>query len=330
MNRRDTLFGLLALGTRPLLFAMSGIALPVRAQAGMRRIGLLLPNAAPTMNGAFRKRLAALGWIEGQNLLIELLHAEHRDERFAPLAQELVRRRVEVIVVSSTVGALAAKAATSTIPIVFAHVADPVSSNVVADLARPGGNITGVSNLAGDILLKQFELLKALIPRLERVAFMVNSSLPVGRMMADSLQAGVERSGAVLLRLEAKTLEEVDAAFATASRERITAMIVPPAALYIAQGKYIAELAKKYRIATAHQNRTAVAEGALVSYGIDFTDGFARTAVYVDKILRGARPGDLPVEQAERFTAAINRSTAKALGITIPQSVLVRVDEVIE
>lgn len=296
----------------------------------MRRIGLLLPNAAPALSGAFRKRLATLGWIEGQNLIIDFLHAENRNERLAELADELVRRKVEVIVTSSTAGANAAKAVTSTIPIVFAHVADPVRSGVVSNLARPGGNITGVTNLAGDIVLKQFELLKALMPKLERAAFMADPSIPVGPKMADALDSVAAKNGVSIQRSEARTLEEIDAVFAAASRERVTAIVVPPAPLYTSQSKHIAALSKKYRIATAHQDRQAVVNGGLVSYGIDFLDGFMRTAVYVDKILKGAKPGDLPVEQAERFVSAVNRSTAKAFGITIPQSVLVRVDEVIE
>ncbi len=310
---------------------VAALPLPARAQAAkMRRIGILLPNAAPALNGAFRKRLATLGWIEGQNLIIDFLHAENRNEMLAAHADELVRRRVEVIVTSSTMGAIAAKTATSTIPIVFAHVADPVRSNVVSSLARPAGNVTGVANLAGDIVLKQFELLKDMMPKLERAAFMGDRSIPAGPKMTESLEAAAGKSGVSLLKLEATTLEEIDAAFAAASRERATAMVVPPAPLYTSQGKHIVALARKYRIATAHQDRQAVANGALVSYGIDFLDQFARTAVYVDKILKGAKPGDLPVEQADRFVSAVNRSTAKALGITIPQSVLVRVDEVIE
>ena len=314
-----------------IAFGMTCVPMRVRAQAArMRRIGILMPNAAPAPNGAFRKRLASLGWIEGQNLIIDLRHAEDRNERLPALAVELVAKNVEVIVTSSTPGALAAMVATSTIPIVFAHVADPVRSKVVSNLARPEGNVTGVTNLAGDIMLKQFELLKALLPKLERVAFMGEPSNPAGPRITESLREVAEKHGVSLVKLEAGTLGEIDLAFAAASRERAGAMVVAPASLYIAQGKHIVGLSRKYKIATAHQNRSAVTDGALVSYGIDFIDGFARTAVYVDKILKGARPGDLPVEQADRFVSAINRGTAKALGITIPQSVLVRVDEVIE
>ncbi len=296
----------------------------------MRRIGLLLPNASPAMNGAFRKRLAALGWVEGQNLLIDSLYAEGRNDQMAALASELARRNVEVIVTSTTPGALGAKAVTSTIPIVFAHVADPVRANIVASLARPGANVTGVSSFAGEIVSKQFELLNELAPKLKRIAFMNDPSNPLGQKTLGALEANAEKYAVSIVRLEARTTEEIETAFASAVRERVGAILVVPTSLFMTNDRNVVALAKKYRIATVHQNRSAVADGALVSYGIDFVDAFARTAVYVDKILKGAKPGDLPVEQAERFVTAVNRSTARELGIRIPQSVLVRVDEVIE
>lgn len=309
---------------------VAAMPLPARAQAAkMRRIGLLLPNAAPSLSGAFRKRLAALGWIEGQNLIIEMMNAEDRNERLPALAAELARRNVDVIVTSSTPGTLAAKGATATIPVVFAHAADPVKSKIVSNLARPGGNVTGVTNLAGDIALKQFELLKALMPKLERVALMGDPSIP-SQNMFELIDAAAAKQGVAVVKIGAQTAAEIEAAFATAARERVSAIVVLPASVFLANGKLIVGLSRKQRIATAHQNRQAVADGALVSYGVDFADGFARTAVYVDKILKGAKPGDLPVEQAERFVSAVNRGTAKVLGITIPQAVLVRVDEVIE
>ena len=315
---------LLAFGMMPV--PMRGIAQAPR----MRRIGLLLPNAAPAMSGAFRKRLAELGWIEGQNLLIESLYAEGRNDQMAALAAELARRNVELIVTSTTPGALGAKAATSTIPIVFAHVSDPVRANVVASLARPGANVTGVSSFAGEIVSKQFELLNELMPKTKRIAFMNDPSNPLGQKTLGALEANAERYAVSMVKLDARTTGEIETAFATAARERVGAILVVPTSLFMTNDKKVVALAKKYKIATVHQNRSAVADGALVSYGIDFVDGFARTAVYVDKILKGAKPGDLPVEQADRFVSAINRGTAKALGITIPQSVLMRVDEVIE
>ena len=324
MNRRESVLALIAFGA-------AGAPLCARAQAQkVRRIGLMLPSTAPAINAAFRKRMAALGWVEGRNLVIEARHADQRNERFPALAKDLVAQRVELIVTSSTPGALAAKAATSTIPIVFALVANPVGSGIVASLARPGGNITGVSNLASEIVPKQLELLKELMPGLERAVYLWDPSITPGVDASTTFRRAAERVGISVVVIDVRTVQEIEPAFARAARERATAMIVTPASLFLANGQQIAELAKRYRIATAHQDRATVAQGGLVSYGVDFVDGFARTAAYVDKILKGAKPGDLPVEQADRFETFINRSTAKALGITIPQSVLVRVDEVIE
>lgn len=323
MNRRESIRALIFIGA-------ASVSPGLLAQPRLRRIGLLLPNASPLLSSALRKRLASLGWIEGQNLLIESRYAEGRNDRLAALAAELVRENVEVIVTSTTPGALAAKASSATIPIVFAHVARPVQSNVVASLARPGGNVTGVSSFAGEMVLKQFELLKELMPGLKRIALLIDPSNPLGQGTLEALRSAADKSTLTVVNLEARTSAEIATAFATAARERASAVVVTPTSLFMANDKHVVAFAKEHRIATVHQNRRAVVDGALASYGIDFTDAFARTAVYVDKILKGANPGDLPVEQAERFTTTVNRGTATALGITIPQSVLVRVDEVIE
>ena len=328
MNRRDTILSLLALS------AASG-TLRVLAQApALRRIGVMVPNSLPVAPNPsaneFRKRLAALGWVEGKNLSIDMRYAEERLERFAGFARELVEQKVDVIVASSTPAALAAKAATTQIPIVFALVADPVGAGLVASLGRPGGNLTGVSNRVFEVVPKQIELLGELVPKLERVGFLNDSSNPARHAMLDSMRAACARAGIALVVVESAKAEELEPAFAKAARERVAAMVVPPASLYFTERKRIAQISLKYRMATAHQNRSSVAAGGLVSYGIDFNDGFARAAVYVDKILKGAKPADLPVEQADRFEMVINRSTAKALGLTIPQSVLMRADEVVE
>ena len=325
MDRRESILALIAVGAAAVSSRAHAQTQPVR------RIGLLQPNDAfPILETAFRKRLAALGWVEGKNLVIEYRHADSRNERMPALAAELVALKVEVIVTNATPGTLAAKAATSTIPIVFTLVSDPVGSGAVASLGRPGGNVTGIANLAGEIAPKQLELLKDLLPKLQRVAFMRDPSVPGPGTMTKGLQSAAERAGLALVIIDVRTAEEIEPAFATAVRERATAMILAPTSMYATQATRIAELAQKHRIATAFQARRSVAAGGLVSYGADGIDGYSRTAVYVDKILRGAKPGDLPVEQADRFVTIINKSTAKALGITIPQSVLVRVDEVIE
>ena len=208
MKRRESVLWLAAIGI--------GAVIPHAAsqQAKSRRIGILLPNPSPSLEGAFRKRLASLGWVEGRDFIIDSRHAGNRNEQLAALALALVEEKVEVIVTSSTPGALAAMAASTTIPIVFANVADPVRSKIVGNLARPGGNVTGITNLAGELLLKQFELLKALIPKLDRVAFMGDPSIP-GQKMFETLHAAAEKHGVTVLRLGASTLAEIDLAFET-------------------------------------------------------------------------------------------------------------------
>lgn len=324
MDRRESILALVAVGAAAVSSLAYAQAQPVR------RIGLLLPGSAPIINSAFRKRMAELGWVEGKNLAIESRNADNRNDRFAALAVELVALKVEVIVTSSTPGALAAKAATSSIPVVFAHVSDPVGSGVVTSLARPGGNVTGVTNLAGEIAPKQLELLKDLVPKLQRVAFLGDPSIPGPGTMTSSLQRAADRAGLGLVILHASSAEDIGPAFDKAVREHATAMVVAPASAYNTLAGRIVELAQKHKIATAFQTRHHVAAGGLVSYGVDGIGGFTLVPAYVDKILRGARPGDLSVEQAGRFYTVVNRGTAKALGITIPQSVLVRVDEVID
>jgi putative ABC transport system substrate-binding protein len=235
-----------------------------------------------------------------------------------------------VIVTASTPATRAAKDATATIPIVFAWVGDPVASGLIASLARPGGNLTGLSNIAFEIAPKQLELLKALVPNLQRVAELRDPKFDGAQSMSDQLKDAAARAGLALIQVDASSVAEFEPAFAAAARRRATAMVVPPLSPYADSAARIAQLAKHYRIATAFQVRGFVTAGGLVSYGSDLTDGFLRTTAYVDKILRGAKPADLPVEQANRFETVVNRRTAAELGLTIPQSVLLRADEVIE
>lgn len=304
----------------------------LRAQAPrLRRIGILLPSAAnESLLAPFRKRLGELGWVEGRNLAIEVRNAGNRFERLPALAAELVRLNVEVLVTASTTVTSAAKAATSSTPIVFTWVGDPVASGLVASLARPGGNVTGLSNLAFEIAPKQIELLSALIPGLNRIAELRDPKFQGNQLLSAQLKDATARAGMALIAVDASTAAELERAFAAAARERAMAMVVPPLPLYASEARQIAQLAKQHRIPTASQFRSFVAAGGLVSYGSNLTDGFLRTATYVDRILRGAKPANLPVEQADRFETVINRSTAAAFGITIPQSLLLRVDEVIE
>lgn len=327
MNRRNAMLALAAVGA---------VTVPGRllAQAPrMRRIGLLVPFAAERSRSRilFRERLHRLGWTEGVNLEIEVRSADNRLDRFPELVNELIARGVEVIIVSTTPGAQAAEKATSTIPIVFTLVADPVGSGLVASLARPGANVTGVSNLIVEIAPKQIELLKALVPNLERVSMLHTPAMgPVAGVMLAQLQKAATQASVALIRVDADKVEELESAFATAVQAQARGVIVPPAPLYFSEIKHIVQLAKKYRIATVFANRDQVAAGGLASYGVDFADAFARSAPYVDKILRGTKPADLPVEQADRFETAINRKTAAELGLKIPPEVLLRATEVIE
>jgi putative ABC transport system substrate-binding protein len=319
---------------RDLIFAAGALALAPRVHAQsqrVRRVGILLPSKANEgLLAPYRRRLGELGWVEGRNLAIEARNADNRYERFASLAAELVRLDVEVIVTASTPVARAAREATATIPVVFAWVADPVESGLVASLGRPGGNLTGLSNVVFDIASKQFELLKALIPRVEHVAELRDPKWQIGEALSARLKDAASRTGVILIQVDASSPDELDKAFAAAARGRAMAMVVPPLPLYGAHAKRIAQLSKHYRIPTVSQARHYVTAGGLASYGSNLVDGFLRTATYVDKILRGAKPADLPVEQADRFELVINRKTAAELGITIPQSVLLQATEVIE
>lgn len=322
MKRRRALCAAGALLAAPLLHA--------QAQR-VRRVGILLPATAnETLLAPYRKRLGDLGWVEGRNLALEVRNADNRYERLPALAAELVRLNVDVIVTASTTVTAAAKNATVTIPIVFTWVGDPAASGLVASLGRPGGNLTGLSNLAFEIAPKQMELLSALIPDLNRIAELRDPRFQGNQLLSAQLKDATARAGIALIHVDASAASELERAFATAARERAMAMVVPPLPLYAGEARQIAQLARKYRVPTASQFRSFVAAGGLVSYGSNLTDGFLRTATYVDRILRGAKPADLPVEQADRFETVINRSTAAAFGITIPQSLLLRVDEVIE
>ena len=320
MKRREVL----------LAFALAGVPF-AHAQERVRRVGVLLPAALNAgLMGPLRKRLAELGWVEGKNLAFELRNAENRYDRLPALAADLVRLEVDLIVAASTPVARAAKDASSKIPVVFTWVADPVGSGLVASLGRPGSNATGLSNRATEVAPKSLELIKTLIPDLKRVAELRDPNFAGTPAMSAQLKAAAPRLGITLIQVGASAADELEPAFAAAAREKVQAMLVPPLPLYGEQRKLIAELGKKYRIATASQFRSFVEAGGLVSYGSDLNDGFVRTATYVDRILRGAKPADLPVEQSDRFVITLNRRTAAELGLKIPQDLLLRADEVFE
>jgi len=297
------------------------------------RIGFLggaSPSAAAHLVDAFRQGLRDLGYVEGQNIAIEYRFAEGKAERLPDLAAELVRLRVDVIVAPNPTGALAAKNATTTIPIVMAIAGDPVGLGLVASLARPGGNITGMSNVAVELAPKQLQLLKQAVPKVSRVAVLWNPANKANALSLRELEVAARSLGVQLQPLEARSPDDFDRAFAAIARERAGALVVFGDALVLLHQRRIIDLAAKARLPAMYARRELVDAGGLMSYSPSFTDLFRRAATYVDKILRGTKPGDLPVEQPTKFELVINIKTAKTLGLTIPQSVLIRADQIIQ
>jgi len=275
----------------------------------------------------FRKELNKLGWIEGKNITIEYRFAEGQPERQDELAVDLVRRKVDLIVVAGVGPALAAKRATTTIPIVMATAGDPVASGLVASLAQPGGNVTGFSALASDLNTKRLEVLKDAVPKLSRVGLLL---VPVARSGEDLRAAAV----ALKLRLEEietqATAKSLERAFQTAKQKQVGAIMTTANRYLLGERKRIVELANKHRLPAIYTQKAFVDEGGLMSYGVDYDDLFRRAAVYVDKILKGAKPADLPVQQATKFEFVINLKAAKQIGLTIPPEVLARANKVIK
>jgi len=296
------------------------------------RIGFLDASTASgsaVLVDTLRQELSKLGWVEGKNLAIEYRFAEQKSERLPELAADLVRLKVGLIVVSGTPPALAAKNATTAIPIVMANVADPVGQGLVASLARPGGNVTGNSGLAFELDTKRLEILKDVVPKLARVGFL---RLPSGR----DLQVKEIRPAAVALKLKLEEIETqpdakgLESAFQTAKQKPVGAIMTATSRIFFAERKRIVELAGKNRLPAIYFQKEFVDEGGLMSYGADYVDLYRRAAVYVDKILKGAKPADLPVQQATKFEFIINLKAAKQIGLTVPPEVLARANKVIK
>jgi len=316
-----------------LLGGAAAWPLAARAQqAGkIRAIGLLSPaSRSPSVVPALFDALAELGWIEGKNLVVERRYAENRLERLPELAAELVRLNVEVIVANGTLGPLAAKRATSTIPIVMTAAGDPLGSGLVASLARPGGNVTGISLMAPDHGGKRLELLKELLPRLARVAVLWNAANPYAAIVFKETQAAGRTLGIEVQSLEVRGPDDFDGAFDTARKQRPDALITVEDPLTFSHQKRIADFATGQQLPSLYGFREFVVAGGLMSYGANVADLFRRAASYVDKILKGAKPADLPVQQPTTFELVINVKTARALGLEIPPTLLARADEVIE
>jgi ABC-type uncharacterized transport system substrate-binding protein len=309
--------------------SMLAVPLAVGAQPAARvpRIGYLAPNLATSshLREAFLQGLRDLDFVEGRNLVIEYRDAEGKFERFPALAAELVALKVDVIVAPGTLAALAAKQATRSIPIVFPTVGDPVTDGLVTSLARPGGNVTGLSNLSPELVGKCLELLKQAVPGVSRVAILWQPDAFVERTGKD-IRKRAEVAGRALEMglqfVETRGPEDFDRAFSDMTRLRAGALIVVLTAMFANERRRLVDLAAKVRLPAVYGSRESVDARGLMSYGPNLADSFRRAAAYVDKILKGAKPADLPVEQPTKFELVINLKTAKALGLTIPQSVL--------
>ena len=317
------------------LLGGAAAALPLAAQAqqpAMPVIGYLGANTPSAENqriAAFVQRLRELGWIEGRTIAIEVRWAEGRNERFAEIVAEFVRLKVDVIVTAGTAAVVAAKQATSVIPIVFAVAGDPVGTGLVASLARPGGNVTGLSNQSADLPGKRLELLREVVPGLRRLAILANVGSPNALLEMREVQATTSTLGLEVATLEIRRAEDIAPAF-EALKDRADALYLGPDPLMNANRTRINILAVGARLPTMQGAREYVEAGGLMSYGPNFPDQFRRVADFVDKILRGTKPADIPVVQPTKFDLAINLTTAKALGLTVPESFLLRADKVIE
>jgi putative ABC transport system substrate-binding protein len=331
MNRRSAahvlLLGLLA-------FAAAPLAADAQQAGKVYHVGYLsTPTRESVKNGveAFLRKLRELGWIEGQNLIIEYRWAEGKVERLPDLAVELVRRKVDVIVAPAGSAALAAKNATTTIPIVMIFPSDPVETGLVASLSRPGGNITGTTFTPGpEIFGKQLQILKETIPRASRVAILWNPLDPSFALQMKEVETAARSLGVRLQHVEARGPEEFDRAFAAMAQERADALLVNGTSTFLVHRTKLAELAVKGRLPTMFSYRESVEAGGLMAYAVNMSDFVGHAAGYVDKILKGAKPADLPIEQPTKLELIINLRTAKALGLTIPQSVLAQAHEVIQ
>ena len=315
-----------------MLFALSFSA-QAQQPENIPRIGYLeavSPSISAVRTEAFRQGLRELGYVEGKNIVTEYRYAEGKRDRLPALAAELVRLKVDVIVTAGASATRAAKKATSTIPIVMAQDSDPVGKGVVASLARPGGNITGLSTLAPEISGKQLELLKEIIPKLSRVAVLGTSTRPGNAQTLREVELAAGAFKVEVRYLDVLDPKKIETAFGAARKERADAVLVLAGRILISHRTQVVELAVKSRLPAIYPFPVYVEAGGLMSYGVRRSDLFRRAATYVDKILKGANPAELPVEQPTKFELVINLKTAKALGITIPPTLLLQATKVIK
>jgi len=323
---------------RELIMLLGGAAntLPLFLRAEQKPMPVIgyLPTGRHTapnaLMSAFRQGLNENGYIEGQNVAIDFRPGEGRYDRLPALATDLVDRKIDVIAAFSIPAALAAKNATSTIPIVFSIGADPVEFGLVNSLARPGGNLTGISALLVDLMAKRLDLLSELVSDARVVALLVNPNNPNSEGVIRDMQEAAHEKGSGLLILRADRESEIDAAFASFDRPRVSAIVVSSDPFFDSQRDQLVTLAARYSVPAIYEWREFVVAGGLISYGPSLKGLFRQVGIYVGKILKGAKPADLPVQQPTKFELVVNLKTAKALGLTVPQSILVRADEVIE
>jgi len=315
-------------------FLAAPLAVEAQPAGKVYRIGLLefsAPDAArQALWASFRQRMRELGYVEGQTVTYEPRWAQDDNDRLSRLAAELVGLKTDVIVTAATVSALAAKRATATIPIVMATGADPMAVGLVANLRQPGGNVTGMTTINSELAAKRLELIRIVVPRASRIAILWDDTGSAFRFALDTTEAEAKRAGFTLQGVSVRGPAEIEAAFATVLRGRAGALSIAPSPMFFSHRKRLAELAIKHRLPTVVALREYAEAGGLVSYGADNSDMFRGAAVFVDKILKGAKPGDLPMEQPTKFELIINLKTAKALGLTIPPSLLARADQVIQ
>ena len=323
---------LIALGAGALAAPLASYA---QQQGKVWRIGFLISASRPPSIdahyiGAFARGMRELGYVEGRNFTIEWRFGDGNYQRLPGLAAELVRLKVDVLATGGTAANRALQQATSTIPIVNATMSDPVGNGFAASLARPGGNITGLSLTTTDMSPKHLELLKLLLPKLTRLAVLVNLGNEAHPATAKSIETNAQKLGIKVLRLDARNPDGIERNFAIMKREHAEAVIVAVDAFFLGQRQQLAELALKNHLPSLYSAQEHAEAGGLMSYGQNLADFYRRAASYVDRIFKGAKPGDLPIEQPAIFSLVINRKTATALGLKIPQELLVRADKVIE
>ena len=327
MNRREAVLALVALGAAPLIVV-------AQQQAKIFRIGFLAAGGRPesldsSRYAGFTQGMRELGYIEGNDFVMEWRFAEGKYERFPDLAVELVRLKVDVLVVGAAIAVPAAKRASATIPIVMGASTDPVLNGYVASLSRPGGNVTGLTGMV-EVNAKFLELLKSIVPAAIRFAFLLNPGATHHLAVLEILQAAGRKQRITILPVSARSPEEIDRGFAQMKRERAQGVIVPSDAFFVTQRFQISRLALSNKLPSIFANGEYVEAGGLMSYGQPLFEFYRKAAAYVDKILKGAKPADLPIEQPTKFELLINMKTAKALGLKIPTELLLRVDRAIE